>query len=49
MREAMLSQSCEAWDVIRVAEKAVCHGEVIEGWATDTRWAGPKAVYLFFN
>jgi hypothetical protein len=43
MREAMLSQSCEAWDVIRVAEKAVCHGEVIEGWA------GPKAVYLFFN
>jgi hypothetical protein len=36
MREAMLSQSCEAWDVIRTSEREICHGEVIEGWAEDS-------------
>ena len=44
MREAMMSQSCEAWDVIRVAEREVCQGEVIEGWASDS--AVPTATII---
>ena len=44
MREAMLSQSCEAWDVIRTSEREICHGEVVEGWADDS--AVPTATVI---
>ena len=36
MREAMLAQSCQAWDVIRPSESDICHGEVVSGWDADS-------------
>merc|ERR1711865_978896 len=35
MRSRILSQTCEAWDLIRTSEPEVCYGEIQPGWADD--------------